>query len=579
MTKQESERGAVMLDRSQRELQQLARDADGQITLLTAAFQDLARRTDVVLSLATEIMESLESEGVRSVLEKVQFLGTTIKSFFEQRLQATSVVLDAVESEAKLLRQFSLVTRRQESVALKTSVLTMYTNIEVGRLGSDGSGFQHLSERLSQFSKALAADTYDLSCHIESRRREINASRQKLTTELPLLQAEFVRIEENLGEDMETLQKGLTDLSEVPTRFRACFEDLSNQISQVVSAIQSHDISRQQLEHVEAGLLFVSSKIRDRRTSGRDALRSIQEAYSGLKIQIYQLQNVKTVVSNWISQIGSCVDIIVSVSASDIAAIGPFVHSQEQQVEAKLLHIEQLEEEGEEYSTAIRNTLGGRSTLLQLVQEHATKSMHVRHDLHLLSLNSIIESTRLGNKADAVSEIAKSISGISTDWGVITEQSDKTVEGIVSLVNETSTVIEVFSASGKERLAAATLSTRGGLDDLKRAASVASSKAEEMQVVTGELQRMSMDVDRNGKLLEATYGRIDRILDAISDFSAQLERSDPKVEDVSDLASMENLFSSSYTTQIEREIAHAALHGAALPVAQVAETGNDVELF
>ena len=45
------------------------------------------------------------------------------------------------------------------------------------------------------------------------------------------------------------------------------------------------------------------------------------------------------------------------------------------------------------------------------------------------------------------------------------------------------------------------------------------------------------------------------------------------------LAKVEQLFSSSYTTEMERQVLRAALAGETLPVAQQTFEGNSVELF
>ena len=42
---------------------------------------------------------------------------------------------------------------------------------------------------------------------------------------------------------------------------------------------------------------------------------------------------------------------------------------------------------------------------------------------------------------------------------------------------------------------------------------------------------------------------------------------------------MSRLFSASYTTEIEREVMHAALNGTPLPIAQQILSGNEIELF
>jgi len=51
------------------------------------------------------------------------------------------------------------------------------------------------------------------------------------------------------------------------------------------------------------------------------------------------------------------------------------------------------------------------------------------------------------------------------------------------------------------------------------------------------------------------------------------------VKDLYDAAEVEPLYSASYTTEMERDVLRAALHGTELPVAQQTFAGNDVELF
>jgi hypothetical protein len=51
------------------------------------------------------------------------------------------------------------------------------------------------------------------------------------------------------------------------------------------------------------------------------------------------------------------------------------------------------------------------------------------------------------------------------------------------------------------------------------------------------------------------------------------------VKEQYDSAEIEQLFSAFYTTEMEREVLHAALDGTDLPVARQTFAGNDVELF
>jgi|CZKH01.1.fsa_nt_gi hypothetical protein len=78
------------------------------------------------------------------------------------------------------------------------------------------------------------------------------------------------------------------------------------------------------------------------------------------------------------------------------------------------------------------------------------------------------------------------------------------------------------------------------------------------------------------------FGRFDAVLIEIERAKRELEIDPPDGKDGEnryDTAEVERLFSASYTTEMEREVMHAALRGAALPVAQQTFAGNSVELF
>jgi len=98
---------------------------------------DLARETDVILSLAAAIVECVEAESVLSVLGRAESLGMRHGSFL-RAVEGDLGVLDTVTSEAKLLEGLSELTREQRAIARETQTLSVLTNIEVARLGELG---------------------------------------------------------------------------------------------------------------------------------------------------------------------------------------------------------------------------------------------------------------------------------------------------------------------------------------------------------------------------------------------------------------------------------------------------------
>ncbi|MGA2983358.1 MAG: hypothetical protein ABSG32_06060 [Terriglobia bacterium] len=567
------------LEKAKGELQTLSQTTTRQIESVARTFEGLAGHTDTILNLAAAMVGCVENESVSSILPQVQTLGGATRRFIGDRLQATTGILETVTTEVELLRQLSRITRGQEAIAFETKALSVLTNIEVARLGAVGAGFQYLAHELADFSKSVTADAMELAGHTDGRRAAIEETKQVLAAELPRLQEELARIELDLGNALSAVEFSLSQLSGTPMQFRTCVENVAQQIAGVVAAVQAHDITRQQIEHVQEAFALISAKMSGDENAEKEGTEEMGRAYAGLTIQIYQLRTIKETVANWASQIRMCMGGILKVSATDVAGIGPAVLDQERGLSSQLAHIERLESESQAYSERIQRTFGGIANLMQLVSEHLQKSKSVRDHLLLLTFNSIIEASHLGVQAAAILAIAQSIKGVSAEWGQITDQSGRAMQEVLSLAKHNNELMGAFSDVSNERLREAQAQTRAGLSNLRTAAALAAGQAQEMKAATDKLQAETTEVGNTVDLLDACFGQIDAMLTEIEGVRRQLEMDHSDVKERYDPAEVEQLFSAFYTTEMERDVLRAALRGTELPVAQQTFVGNSVELF
>ena len=279
------------LKKANDELQSLARTTESEIESVVRMFESLAANADTILKLAGAIVGCVENESVGSILPKVQTLGATARRFIEERLQATTGIVETVTTEVRLLRQVSLVTGSQTAIAFETKALSVLTNIEVARLGTVGADFQYLAGELADFSKSLTEDTRELVSHTDRRRAAVEETNHALAAELPRLREALARIEVDLGNAVAQVDSSLVQLSRTPVQFRTCVEEIAQQITGVVAAVQAHDITRQQIEHVQEALGIISAKMPDEENSQNKIVGDLSLAYAGLTIQIYQLKN------------------------------------------------------------------------------------------------------------------------------------------------------------------------------------------------------------------------------------------------------------------------------------------------
>jgi hypothetical protein len=340
----------------------------------------------------------------------------------------------------------------------------------------------------------------------------------------------------------------------------------------VVCAIQSHDITRQQTEHVRDALAGIVSRMR----VGDDQWPAWELAM-GLRVQVLQLKNVQLDMEAWSSHIDECLASILDVSQSRLERVAPVVLAQEEQLSGRLLQIERIEKECEQDGVEAAEALSGLSSLVTLVSEHDRIARITRDRLQLLSFNSIIEARNLGSKADVMLEISKNISRVASAWGQMTEKSAETRMEIQRLMDQTHGEITTLSGERDPALQEAQMEITDALGDLRRAAQcVAANAAQVGQLTAGLQERIDMGRSISGSFRKVT-AEIGCSIELIEKLRQEVDYAG--ADKKCDLAALEGEYSQPYTTEIERSILRLALYGETVQAAQPAAMGNEVELF
>ncbi len=566
----------AVLTQVQGELTSLAHSSETEIASTANTFKSLAGQADAILKRAATIVACVEKESVGAVLPAVQALCLTVSSFLENQFDAAASILVSLQEEKNLLNQLTRVTHRQGAISSHLEALSVLTNVEVAQLGSAGTDFLILAKELSVFSKSIARQTLELAANAESRNHSVEESRQRLAATVPQLRGELNRMEAGINENMNVIGVGLSELARVPGQFRMYVQETNEQIAGVVAAIQAHDITRQQIEHVREALELISSKMTTANGSREDELSM---AYAGLIIQVYQLKNIKQTVANWTSQVGRCMEAIRKLSASELVSIGPAVLEQERALTFHLSQIESLQQKSREYTGRIEGTLSGLSSLRDLIHDHQERSRSIRHRLRLLTFNSLIEAQRLSGKGVVVSAIANLIKEVSAEWSAIAEQSKLTLSEIMKLVQQTNEVMEAFSEARSQKLREDQAASDAALESVRAAAAFVASESAAMQMVMDQMQSNLATVGNTGNQLHACFKPLDAALEQMESLARGLETHDPQIRLKCDASEAERLFAASYSTEVERKVMAAALHGAPIPVLEESLAGNDVELF
>lgn len=563
------------------DLTELARSSEVEVQAVSHAFKGLASQTDMILKQAAAIVDCVEEKSMASVFSSVQSLSLTVRDFLGHRLEAVSTIVETLRDEERLLLRLITLTQSQEAISRHLRALSVLTNVEVAHLGSTGGNFQLLAQELSTFSKALARQTLELARDTENRKQTIADTRKELAANLPQLSSAITQTEFDIAKALQVINAGQTQQAGIPEQFRRGAEGTAQQVAGVVAAIQAHDITRQQIEHVQQALQLIASRVAGPSNSwnGEPSGDDLSAVYAGLSIQICQLKTIDATISNWTSQVRTCMDGIQQLSASEVVAIGPTVLRQEQELSAELAHIEQLQQRSQEYSQRMQSTLRGLSSLVELVNTHLKRTQSIRDRLQILMFNSLIEAQRLGSRGAVVSAIASLIKEVSEEWTVIANQSRLALTEILGLIQRTSAIMEVFSEASCQKLRVDQAETASALDKVRSAAAFVANEAAQMQATTENMHAHLAEVSGTGDRMDACFGRLKAVVGEIESMASDVKKDDESILERCNPSEVEQWLSPFYTTEVERAVMSAALHGTAMPVVQPSFAGNAAELF
>jgi len=561
--------------RAQESIDQALILSSEEICASARQFEGLAAQVGVVLDLTAGIVSCVESDCGGSIVPMAQRLSVAARQFIAERIQSVSTIADIFTNESGMLERLAGLTREQQSMARESRALGIVASIEVARLGKAGEGFAYMAHELEDFARMILSGAEKVRRQTDERKAGVAQRKQALGRSIERMRKDFKGIETEVDDAIGKMDRAVTGMARIPSEFRECVSAIGERIARVVAAVQMQDISRQQIEHVRAALSNLSEP-----DFGEEREPSTQARRAAiLRIQKMQMECARTSTVDWIAQIDQCLEGIMSVSSSQVLAIGAKIQEQENSLAAQLERFEFLERDSEGDAQAIEHCLEELNTLSQLVKEYLDRSRSARDRMQLLNFNSMIEARNLGAKAAAVLEIARNISRISSAWGALTDRSGKAMTELLAASSLAEQANRAGAEATLETLDQARQESHAGLKLMQSAAATAAEQGIRVEAAVSRLRQEIRNADRIAGRLRESLKLMEQAIEEIGHAAEEL-RNGAKADDASlDAKQLEADCSAEYTCELERNVLRAVLYGEPMPTMQPAAIGNDVELF
>ncbi|MDQ7838176.1 MAG: methyl-accepting chemotaxis protein [Thermodesulfobacteriota bacterium] len=444
------------LDECQRHLTQLCADIEPEFLQLGRGLESIFQRAQdlseqargaVYLHATAHLREEGQTSASGGHLRKVTDLFLDVRDIFNTSLDALRTT---IEESAKAVRHIFNIGKELESLksghnalerlAVITRILGISTRIECGRLGDMGSGFIFLSDQISNFSGALSKYASDFETEVKQVLANIEEAETSVAARLKIQSKESDRISQQIMGALDIVDMASAQMTRLSEQIDHFSERVLREVGEIVSALQFQDITRQQVEHVQAALAEPGNSLNGKILK-KCSSKELSVVYGNLAVQLSQLRNVRSEITAAGQNIMTALEGIgreIEGHVRHVAeAIGETSGGEGDNALAMLEP--QMEALGQQLknsfllSEILFKTISNVSGLVERIGSNQTKINKTRLDMKILALNAQVQAARLGGDGRALSVLAEDMQHLSDSWSAVAEETASLLQSAVNV--------------------------------------------------------------------------------------------------------------------------------------------------
>lgn len=564
-------------------LRQMAGTTEDEFLQIGSRMQSFYQRSVDISRMAGQLMEVVSGDRLQMLIARLQQIMTAMETYLaDSRLRSSesSSILVRVQ---ELLEEVTQPLEGFQKMNKTLRMLSISTKIESSRLGEMGSAFvnlamdvEKLSHQVNDKSAAILNQRQILASTITSNLAAVRASEK--------LQDKELRI--SVASTADNLQE-LIAVNDRCTRFgsmvAAVSSDVIADIGEVVASQQTHDITRQQVEHVVEALerLINNLDATDTESPGEDQLRKLViECGDVCELQEAQLRFASTelyaavcaIVDN-LRDIARKQNAIAqeTLTVAGVADAGgsSFVDALRQGVTSVTTVLTKCARTDHDMAVTMQDVAG----TIQQITSFVGDIEFIGTEIDLIALNSQIKAAHTGHEGAALGVLAEAIKRLSDEAGRQTDLVSSTLNNIhtatghLAAENSTDESGSASDISAIEHELAEILPTLAAMNnDLF---SLLAALSENVQSLTLDIEQATAEIDVHERTREMAKG----VLEGLELIVTQARRIEPASSEFKqNLLHMEQR----YTMESERHIheAIARKRGGQVAAAEQVDLGN-----
>ena len=469
---------------------------EDEFLAIGARLHDFYARAGEIERMSQEVAGRIMGEDIARDMAALQDILDKISGYLGHADRETEESARTLQEILELVNNVDDPLEGFKKIIKNLHMLSIAVKIESARLGEGAAGFSTLAEDVERLSVSIRDKSAGILGEKDSL-AEMIAGTLKRVTAIEATQRQNARlILDRTRESLATLTSIHDRCSGAASVVAACSSEIAASIAEVVTSLQFHDITRQQIEHVKEALDDMAALLA---APAGDPARAAGEAADVCELQEAQLAHardelvsaVRRVVENLreIARKESRMSDETRVMAGSADQAGSSFFAEMESGMGQVAEVLSQSAEANRGLTAAMTSVvasvGDIATFVTAIEE-------IGSEIELIALNSQVKAANTGDGGAALGVLAEAIQHLSGEA--------RTRTGVVSETLRRVTAVTETLGAGIER--------------------ESDSISGEVEVLLDELKGLLASVRDTNEMLLSLLGRMDG---AVQDLSADIE--------------------------------------------------------
>lgn len=370
-------------------------------------------------SAASTLASSVGAGGVQDTLTELNAKSSQARDIFSS--VTTDGNLEGMDRAMILIEELDQAMRQFHRLVKTLKVLGITTRIESARLGSAGQGFTTLADDVESLAAKIVHYAETIREHSRLLLNQVGAAQTQTATHMQghaqTVRAMFDRLFESIA-DLESMRGRSTSLMDALARGS---RQVSESMGQIIASVQFHDITRQQVEHVEE-ILEQAARETQALDAAADPAGLASWVRDVFRLQAPQLRQAREMFQNAVEDLRDSLNAIghkVGALDGKITALAYGAEDGGQTILDTIRRniaqvVEAMRQAGEQATSTgaimaeVAETVSQVSTFVADIEE-------VGAEIELIALNASVKAAHTGDQGRALGVLAVAIQHLSVD--------------------------------------------------------------------------------------------------------------------------------------------------------------------